>query len=102
MFDAMCQINGDFSKSKDFSVIATGLNGLPLVVALEEANGGRIIFDCFRERLFDKQRLLQSARYLKNGAAWLTFSEKVDVKQVVEKKILESKVLEKGGKFMFD
>ena len=46
-----------------------------MVVALEDASGGRIIFDCYRERLFDAKRILQSARYLKNGAAWLAFSE---------------------------
>lgn len=76
MFNAACQINGNFAASKEFSIIATGENGLPLVVALQDADGGRVIFDCFRERLFDSTRILQSARYLKNGAAWLAFSEK--------------------------
>lgn len=46
-----------------------------MIVALHQANGGRIIFDCYRERLFDKKRILQSARYLRNGAAWLAFSD---------------------------
>jgi len=76
MFQAACQINGNFAGSKEFSIIATGENGLPLVVALQDVDGGRVIFDCFRERLFDSTRILQSARYLKNGAAWLAFSEK--------------------------
>jgi len=58
MFQAACQINGNFAGSKEFSIIATGDNGLPLVVALQEATGGRVIFDCFRERLFDKNRIL--------------------------------------------
>jgi hypothetical protein len=58
MYQAACQINGDFSGSNEYTIIATGENGLPLVVALQEVNGGRVIFDCFRERLFDKNRIL--------------------------------------------
>jgi hypothetical protein len=58
MFQAECQINGDFKNSMGYSVIATGINGLPLVVALQDPKGGRIIFDCYRERLFDKKRIL--------------------------------------------
>lgn len=80
MFEAYCQINGNFAGKKEFSVIATGENGLPLVVAQQKDDGGRIIFDCYRERLFDSSRILQSSRYLKNGAAWLAFSEKMQPK----------------------
>lgn len=35
-----------------------------------------MIIDCFRERLFDDAQLKNSQRFLKNGAAWLTFSKK--------------------------
>jgi hypothetical protein len=58
MFQAACQINGNFAGSKEFSIIASGDNGLPLIVALQEEDGGRVIFDCFRERLFDSSRIL--------------------------------------------
>lgn len=73
--EAYCQIDGSLAGQKGFSVIATGENGKPMVVALQQENGGRLIFDCYRERLFDSARILQSDRYMKNGAAWLSFSE---------------------------
>ena len=58
MFNAACQINGNFAGSKEFTIVATGENGKPLVVAVQDVTGGRVIFDCFRERLFDAKRIL--------------------------------------------
>lgn len=75
MNSSACQVNGNF-QSKEYTVIATGKNGVPLIVAYQAENGGRMIIDCFRERLFNDAQLVNSQRFLKNGAAWLTFSKK--------------------------
>lgn len=75
MQGAACKINGNFNSS-EFQVISTGIDGSPMIVVYQDKNGGRIILDCYRERLFNNVQILSNQRFLKNGAAWLSFSKK--------------------------
>lgn len=75
MEGAACKINGDFS-SKEYTKITTGTDGSTMIVAYQNQNGGRMILDCYRERLFNTKQILSNQRFLKNGAAWLSFSQK--------------------------
>jgi len=72
---AACKINGNFN-SKEFQILATGTDGSPMIVVYQNANGGRMLLDCYRERLFQTSQILTNQRFLKNGAAWLGFSQK--------------------------
>lgn len=72
---AACKINGNLS-GKEFQVISTGTDGSPMIAVYQNENGGRMILDCYRERLFQTAQILTNQRFLKNGAAWLSFSKK--------------------------
>jgi len=48
---AACKINGNLS-GKEFQVISTGTDGSPMIAVYQNDNGGRMILDCYRERLF--------------------------------------------------